>query len=192
MEVEATQREFNFIDDINIDINEELTPLIVDGISMKEYSISKSGNVYSHLQSIRRPNSNRGFDTIYNPNYKKLLTPDIKKDGYKCVRINFDSGTFDYNYYCNSSSITNRQRRSCRVHRLVIDSWKPFDQNLPDEINKTDYENTPESIKTLLKDLFLVNHIDHDRSNNNLENLERVTHKQNSRLATQYYSVGNE
>lgn len=182
--MEVNQLEFNF--DYDQRLEEELTTLVVDGIALKEYSISKDGNVYSHLQSTRKLNANNGFDVVYNPNYKKLLALD-HKNGYKYVKINFNSGTFNYDYHSNSTPSANRQRRSCRVHRLVIDSWKPFDEYLPEEINKTDYENTPDSIKALLKELFLVNHIDHNKLNNNINNLERVTHKRNSRAALDHY-----
>jgi hypothetical protein len=178
------QLEFDFLEDQD-DNEEELTTVILNGIPIKEYSISKSGNVYSHIRQERSDGKN-GFNVLFSKSYKRLLKSRTNK-GYVSIDITFDSGTFDYEYRSKSVG-SNRQAISCRIHKLVIDSWKPFDQNLPTEINEVDYNNTPESIRTFLRELFIVNHIDHNKSNNHLDNLERVTHKQNSRAAIDHYS----
>ena len=176
------QLEFDFSED-QIGDEEELTTVILNGIPIKEYSISKSGNVYSHLKKI---NGEKGyFVVVFDISYKKLLKPHISK-GYAMLDISFDCGTFDYVYASKSIGDT-RQKITGRVHKLVIDSWKPFDQNLPKEINAKDYKKTPESIKVFLRELFIINHIDHNKSNNSLDNLERVTHKQNARAAIKHY-----
>jgi hypothetical protein len=181
--MQMNQLEFDFSED-QIDDEEELTTVILNGIPIKEYSVSKSGNVYSHWKTI---NGKKGyFLCIFDPSYKKLLKPRFTNE-YALVHIYFDCGTFDYVYASKSMRGDTRQSLNCRVHKLVIDSWKPFDENLPKEIKAKDYKKTPESIKVFLRELFIVNHIDHNKSNNSLDNLERVTHKQNSRAAQKHY-----
>lgn len=185
--MQMNQLEFDFSED-QADDGEELTTVILNGIPIKEYSVSKSGNVYSHLKKISGKNSNgkNCFVYVFDISYKKLLKPRMCKQGYAKIDITFDCGTFDYEYRSRSIGDT-RQSINSRVHKLVIDSWKPFDKNLPAEINEEDYKNTPESIRGFLRELFLVNHIDHNKTNNSLDNLERVTHKQNSRAALKHY-----
>lgn len=181
--MQMNQLEFDFLNDQ--DHPEELTTVILYGIPIKEYSISKGGNVYSHMKQ-KRGNDKNGFNTIFDKSHKKLLKPYICKKGYAYVDIRFDCGTFDYDYRVRRDG-DKKQVITCRVHKLVIDSWKPFDDNLPAEITKEDYKNTPESIRSFLRELFIINHIDHNKSNNRLDNLERVTHKQNSRAAIKHY-----
>jgi hypothetical protein len=178
--MQMNQLRFDFSED-QIGDEEELTTVILNGIPIKEYSVSKSGNVYSHFRKFNAK-ENGYLTCIFDISYKKLLKPRIF-NGYSRVDITFDYGTFDYEYRTRGE----KQTICSRIHKLVIDSWKPFDENLPKEINAEDYKNTPESIKVFLRELFLINHIDHDKSNNSLDNLERVTHKQNARAAIKHY-----
>ena len=182
--MQINQLEFDFSED-QVDDEEELTTVILNGIPIKEYSVSKSGNVYSHLKKTNGKNNSgkNCFIVVFDASYKKLLKPRFT-DEYALINISFDCGTFDYVYRSRGDK---KQSLNCRVHKLVIDSWKPFDQNLPKEINAKDYKKTPESIKVFLRELFIVNHIDHNKSNNSLDNLERVTHKQNARAAVKHY-----
>lgn len=179
--MEVNQLEFDF--DIDDNSNEELKTIILNGVPIKEYSISKTGNIYSH---IKRQISKDGFHAVYDPSYKKKLKT-YASNGYEIISISFDIGTFEYEY----RQRRNKQDTKCRVHKLVIDTWMPFDEYLPKEIDSEDYKKTPESIKKLLKELFIVNHIDHNKSNNSLDNLERVTHKENSRAAVKHYENTN-
>ena len=49
--MQMNQLEFDFSED-QINDEEELTTLILNGIPIKEYSVSKSGNIYSHFKRI--------------------------------------------------------------------------------------------------------------------------------------------
>ena len=115
--MEVHQLEFAF--DIQPETKEELTTIIFNGMPIKEYSISKTGKMYSH---IKRNASSQGFHAVYDPDYKKMLKTYTNASGYEMASISFDVGTFEYEYrqkYKNS-----KQETKCRVHKLVIDSWK--------------------------------------------------------------------
>ena len=69
--MQMNQLEFDFSED-QIGDEEELTTLIVNGTPIKEYSVSKSGNIYSHLKKI---NGEKGYFTVvFDISYKKLET----------------------------------------------------------------------------------------------------------------------
>ena len=58
--MQMNQLEFDFLEDQEHD-KEELTMVSLYGIPIKEYSISKSGNVYSHMKRERRDGPKNGF-----------------------------------------------------------------------------------------------------------------------------------
>jgi hypothetical protein len=64
------------------------------------------------------------------------------------------------------------------VHRVVAENLIPFPR--PKNITKKDWQETPETVKSHIKSLYFVNHIDHDKYNCHPSNLEWVTSKQNS------------
>lgn len=165
-------------------IDEEiLKPVVVEGKFLHGYSISNTGNVYTNIIMKRKPSG--GFESIIDPNQKKIMSP-VNHGGYLRVPLYFPKGTFEYEYMANGTK--NSQRRLFFIHQLVIDSFKPFDEFLPDCLSPKAYNNCDESIKVLLRQLFLVNHIDHNKQNNHISNLERVTPKQNSRNAKIFYN----
>jgi hypothetical protein len=64
------------------------------------------------------------------------------------------------------------------IHRVIAENLIPFPR--PTSITKKDWERTPEEVKSHIKSLYFVNHIDHDKYNCHPSNLEWVTSKQNS------------
>lgn len=68
---------------------------------------------------------------------------------------------------------------SGNVHRVVAETYVKFKR--PADIEKSDWDATPEAVKTYCKLLHQVNHIDHDRKNYHPSNLEWVSSRVNQR-----------
>ena len=170
-------------------MKEEWRTLVVDGKEHPWYSISNLGNVRSHLQN--RSLGRRGFDKSYNPNSYKDLSPNIKKNKDGSIRslivnIHFPEDFFeDYQYSKRHSNCPTVQRK-CSVHELVMAAFRPMDEYPPDRL-KDCWDNIPEDAKTWIKEAVIINHIDHDPSNNCVDNLEYVTPRENSRAAVKHY-----
>jgi hypothetical protein len=92
----------------------------------------------------------------------KILTPQISdKDPYPRVSVRM-----------NGKSTTPY------VHRLVCEAFHPFP--VPPGVTKSEWRDTPNSVKRLVFSMFQVNHIDHVHGNFHPDNLEWVTVKQNA------------
>jgi len=67
------------------------------------------------------------------------------------------------------------------IHKLVMWHFNYLDDN-PEQIGITtdEWENMPERAKEIIRQSLEINHIDHDHSNNRLDNLEYVTKVENS------------
>ena len=170
-------------------MKEEWRNVVINGKEHPWYSVSNFGNVRSHLQI--KSLGNYGFDTSCNLNFYKDLTlvPKKKRNGsLTCMTITLqfpDDFFEDYQYkkrHCDDSTV----QKKCSAHELVMEAFRPMDEYPPDRL-KEDWNNIPESAKTWIKECVYINHIDHDPSNNYLDNLEYVTPRENSRAAVKYY-----
>jgi hypothetical protein len=94
-----------------------------------------------------------------------------KRNGYRTVSL---------------ATIDKKQVRA-DVHRLVMDSWRSILTTDPPGISTKDWRATPGNVKIFIGSLLQVNHKNHDKLDNNLLNLERVTPKQNSKEAVSFY-----
>jgi hypothetical protein len=163
----------------------DIKPIVIDNHMIEGYSISKDGIVYSHHKRIKADENGHRNKSIIDYNHRKQLKTRII-NGYLSVEIGFLPGKLDYKYRMRSNS--GKQHKTCRIHQLVMDAWKPFAQYLPKGISRSDYNKTPKPIQKLLPRLFFINHKDHDKLNNHVDNLERVTPRENTRKAKKYYN----
>ena len=137
---------------------EILKPVIYNGKKIKEYYVTNMGTVYSCYRG-----------GVFDAHTRTILKPRIK-NGYMYVTIILENGV----------------ARECAVHKLVINSFKPLYKYLPPFIDRGDFNETPKSIQLLLSEVLVINHIDHDRKNNKLNNLERMTNRQNTMASVEY------
>lgn len=171
----------------NKSMKEEIRPAIIDGIEIPGYFVSNTGNVYSSLKPLR---DGHRFCGTYVSDSKRICKPqeDTGKNGLVSglkVQLNFPKGLFGYEY-SNSKKSKTTQRRTIYVHQLVMNSFKSIDENPPERI-KSYWNHLPNEIKDWIRETVVINHIDHDPTNNNVDNLEYVTQRENMRKAKDFY-----
>lgn len=78
------------------------------------------------------------------------------------------------------------ENTSAKIHKVLAETLLPFPR--PDGVSKKEWDATPETVKRLVKSMYLVNHIDHDKYNFSLDNLEWVTFIGNARAYQKHVS----
>lgn len=164
------------------------------------YSISNKGNLISHIKNSiglrdRLGRIIKGSTTVkYDPNHKYMMTPVANRnfDGsVKSLQVVlyypkgfFDDTTYgDWDFYTASSSSI---KKKMYMHQLVMHTFKNIIDHPPERL-KEYWSHTPESVKLFIGESCSINHINHDPSDNSVENLEWVTAKENARKATKFY-----
>jgi hypothetical protein len=170
-------------------MKEEWRTIVVDDKEHPWYSVSNFGRVRSHLQIKGLPGG--GSSAACNLSYHKEKKPSKMKnrDGsISCmkVKLRFPIDFFEDYQYHKDRKISTNVNKKCSVHKLVMEAFRPMDKYPPDRL-KDCWNDIPESAKTWIKQTVLINHIDHDPSNNHVDNLEYVTPRENSRAATKHY-----
>lgn len=92
---------------------------------------------------------------VYSKPYRKILKPAVTHKGYHALSVYNDK----------------RERMTKKVHHLVLMAFKPDDYKL---ITK-DYKNNHNADG----EFYTTNHIDGVKTNNRLDNLEVITHREN-------------
>lgn len=77
-------------------------------------------------------------------------------------------------------------QRTMSIHKLVANAHMSVDDNPPERIADV-YDDLPESVKQWVRETVVINHIDHDPTNNVITNLEYVTPRENCHKAIEQY-----
>ena len=163
--------------------------VVVDGKEHPWYSVSNFGRVRSHLQVVSR--GPKGFTTFYNPNFHKDLKLRKVKNrngslSKMSVTLQFPEDFFEDYQYRRKRDTDPNTNKPCDLHKLVMAAFRPMDDYPPDKL-KDCWNDIPEDAKTWIKQTVTINHIDHDPTNNHVDNLEYVTQRENSRAAIKHY-----
>tara|TARA_B100000035_G_C20848131_1_gene486196 strand:- start:51 stop:764 length:714 start_codon:yes stop_codon:yes gene_type:complete len=155
-------------------MKEEWRTVVVHGKEYPRYSISNFGNVRSYAKG----------------KLKNLVIERKKRaDGslaYCNIQLRFPKDFFEDYQYAKSSKSSSTVQKNCSIHELVMEAFRPMDDYPPDRL-KEDWNDIPESAKTWIKETVTIDHIDHDPSNNRLDNLRYVTQRENTRAAVKHY-----
>jgi hypothetical protein len=124
----------------------------------EDYVVSSEGEIY---------------DTSYSPMKKVAINYPCKKKNHSCyarASLRLDLA---------SQIISNSRRKTILVHIAVCDTWNRNSMPVPHGVSFGVWKRTHESVKSAIRFIYQVNHIDHDQHNHHPKNLEYTTAKQN-------------
>ena len=156
----------------------ELKELIYEGHLVPGYYINTNGELFStRLAGTNRWNSHNKQLVCYGGEMQKKVG-SVLRGRYVQYRIGTKFSTLD--------QTTNRHKghsskyRRILAHRAVMETFSPFEDNLPDDL-VDEWPNLSETVKKYIRDGMTVDHIeDLDEGFNSLSNLQWMTRSDNA------------
>ena len=153
---------------MNIDGKDiEMKPAICFDKEYEKWLVSKCGLVWS---------------LYYNKLLKGVVAKEWRKKNKKVITHVKLLMSTPKDYWKDGSGLTGNRhhtttRRNIKLHKMVIDTWKPLYDNPPEGIEWEEWEIARDlpSIFNHVSKTVVIDHIDDDPTNNHLDNLRRVT-----------------
>jgi len=150
----------------------EMKPAICFGKTYDRWLVSKCGKIWSlgHNKLVKgAPQFIRRKD-----NSKRIVC--VKT--YMSVPKGFweDGSGYDY-----EGKLDNRIRRNIKMHKVIMDTWKPLYDNPPEGIDWEEWEIVRDlpGVYDHINKTVVIDHIDDDPTNNHLDNLRRTNNWDN-------------
>ena len=152
--------------------------LVVRNTEFPGYYITNCGKVYSVKTRLN------SFAFNYNKP-KKLSFFFNNKSGYTQVALGVANANLT-----KENGWENVSPKSIRlfVHVGVMNTWRPLEKytdRLPFTSSK--FKKLDKGVKSFIRNNATINHIDHNKGNNHVDNLEWCTAAQNSMAAHEFY-----
>jgi len=141
---------------------EEWRPVYIKTVRIPEYYVSNHGRL-SRKGRILKP--------YQSPKIKNGRGAAVGVNIYFPITMIID----DYEHRVKS----NKKVKYCTMHQLVMWAFKPFDENLPDDLKQC-WDSTPEPAKEWIRDSVYIDHIDDNPYNNHVDNLRYCKPKDNN------------
>ena len=119
----------------------------------------------------------------FNRHIKGAPTFIRRKDGSKNITamktfMSVPKGFWeDGSGYDENGKLGDRIRRNIKMHKMIIDTWKPLYDNPPEGIVREEWEKVRDfpSVYNHISKTVVIDHIDDNPANNHIDNLRRVT-----------------
>lgn len=157
-------------------------PIVIVGKEHRWYSVSNYGNLVSHLKS---------GTCVFDENITKEMTISKKITTIGRVRIYYPKQfvidtEWDVDDKHTLSGSRNNYRKDLYIYQLVMWTFRPIDLYPPKGLENC-WNQIPDDAKRWIRETITINHKDHNRFNNRLDNLEYCTPMHNTREAVKYY-----
>ena len=116
--------------------------------------------------------------SVFHSKRNTIRKPVTRSDGYQMVCLSIPKDLFDdYEYHLQEGK--KKPTMNIYIHKAVADAFMPIDKYPPKQLADT-WNDVPEEWRQWVRDTAQVDHLDDDKSNNHVSNLEYKTPQENN------------